>query len=385
MIFVLILLLFIGYGVFFYKKKDFFHIPILLYLGLILIAGLRKDYGNDYINYLINWNEINILSDVIHSSFDKGYTFLVLCFKQFHLGFNSFMLFISFVSIGLKYKFIKKLSPLPFISFFIYYLLFFVINDMEQIRHGVAIAICLYAIVYIIEKKPIKYAICCSIAFLLHSSAILFIPLYFLRKVNLSLKKAGIILLGSIVFSQINYMAVLGWVNSLLLHNSRIEEKITLYQDQTIDGVFSLTFFLRIFVFILYYFVVYRVHLNETKPKIIINGYFYGIVIFLVFNSISILAVRSSAILRCLEIIMVAEILDTAHKKEALPMRYSIFLRNKCLQIYGSQSKTRYEILEKCTNMNIISYISVGVLFLYYFYKFFTQLFLDGYFIYFSI
>ena len=192
---------------------------------------------------------------------------------------------------------------------------------MEQIRHGIAIGICLYAVVYAIEDKPLKYFFCCLFASLLHSSAILFIPLYVFRKVNLNIKKIVLLLVGSLVVSQINFMAILGWANDTFLHNARIQEKVMLYQGQTIEGIFSITFFLRIFVLFLYYIVVYRAHSNELKTKIMINGYFYGIIIFLVFNSISILAFRSSAIFRCFELIMVAEILSAANYKKYITIK----------------------------------------------------------------
>jgi len=385
LIFLLILLFFIGYGIVLYRKKDFSTVPFLLVLSLILIAGLRKNYGYDYINYLTNWNELYQFSDVMHSSFDKGYTLLALCFKKFHFGFHSFMLCISLVSIGLKYKFIKKLSPLPFISFLIYYLLFFIINDMEQIRHGLAIGLCLYAIIYIIEEKPIKYTICCLAAFLLHSSAFLFFPLYFFRKINLNLKKCGIILIGSLLFSQINFMSILEWVNTILIHSPRIAEKILLYKDQNVGGILSLTFLLRVFVFLLYYIVVYRIHPDEIKTKVVLNGYFYGIFIFLFLNSVSILAVRSSAILRCLEIIMIAEILNTTFENKVKPLQWISLLRKKGMEQCVSSSSVYYKIIDKCTNVTLVSYISVAFLFVYYFYKFVSLLFVDGYFSYFSI
>lgn len=386
MIFLLILCCFIAYSVYCFWKKDFKHIPVLLFIGLILVAGLRKDYGFDYANYFVNWNEINTISDVLHSSFDKGYTLLVLCFKQLHLGFYSFLLFIAFVSIGLKYKVINKLSPLPFLSFFIYYLLFFIINDMEQIRHGLAIAICLYALIYVIEKKPVKYLFCCLGACLLHSSAILFLPLFLFRKVNLNTKKILIFLATSLVISQVNFMAVLRWINDMLLHNIRIQEKIALYQDQAVESIFSITFLLRIFILFLYYIVVYRSYSNNVKNRVMLNGYFYGITIFLIFNSIPILAIRSSAIFRCFELIMVAEILVSIYKNEVKPLRWLSVVREKGLTYcQGKQLTICYKMVDIGTNINCLSFIGICVLFVYYFYKFITTLLIPGYFTYFSI
>lgn len=257
---------------------------------------------------------------------------------------------------------------------------------MEQIRHGIAIGICLYAVVYAIEDKPLKYFFCCLFASLLHSSAILFIPLYVFRKVNLNIKKIVLLLVGSLVVSQINFMAILGWANVTFLHNARIQEKVMLYQGQTIEGIFSITFFLRIFVLFLYYIVVYRAHSNELKTKIMINGYFYGIIIFLVFNSISILAVRSSAIFRCFELIMVAEILSAANYKNILPLKWFSALREKGLvRCESRQSIVLYRIVDISTNMNYLTFFSVIVLFLYYFYKFGTLMLDPSYFNYFSI
>lgn len=138
-------------------------------------------------------------------------------------------------------------------------------------------------------------------------------------------------------------------------------------------------------MFLLYYIVVYRIHPDEIKTKVVLNGYFYGIFIFLFLNSVSILAVRSSAILRCLEIIMIAEILNTTFENKVKPLQWISLLRKKGMEQCVSSSSVYYKIIDKCTNVTLVSYISVAFLFVYYFYKFVSLLFVDGYFSYFSI
>ncbi|MCB6775695.1 EpsG family protein, partial [Phocaeicola dorei] len=83
--------------------------PVIVIL-LVLFAGLKDNYSYDYKNYLINFNEIHVLGDVFNTSYEKGYAFLVLLFKKMGLGFNTYLLFIAFISIKLKTKVIKKIS-----------------------------------------------------------------------------------------------------------------------------------------------------------------------------------------------------------------------------------------------------------------------------------
>lgn len=381
MVFILLLFGLTLFGIFLFRQKDrSIKIPVLLCVIFILFAGLRSNYGNDFNNYLINWQEINNISDLIHSEFDKGYVFLVFIFKNINIGFHSFLLFIAFVSIFLKYKLVNELSPIPIISWMIYYLIFFIINDMEQIRHGLAIGICLYSIVYLISNKKIKYFGSCILAALIHSSAILFFPIYFFRNCKLTIKKAAIILAASILVSQINFMYLLTWLNNVLLHNDRIANKVLLYSDNTVEGPLSITFMLRIFIFILYFYIAYDP--NNLKSRIFLNGYFYGIVVFLVFNSISIVAVRSSAIFRCFEIIMIAEIVDKIVKKQ---------LDSSKMLFAFKGSKRKDGDASRAMNLNIerlnyyVAYFSVLIIFSYYFYRFFSILFSYNYFNYLSI
>lgn len=66
-------------------------------------------------------------------------------------------------------------------------------NSMNQIRQGVAIAIVLFAVKYIIRKEIAKYITCVIIATLFHYSAIVLILLYWCSSFKFSTRKSLII------------------------------------------------------------------------------------------------------------------------------------------------------------------------------------------------
>ena len=128
-------------------------ISLVLIITLILITGLRKS-GYDLDNYRIHYNEMNNITDIFLTIYEFGFSFIAYIFNKFNIGFHSFMLFIAFLSISLKTRTFNKLSPYPIISFLLYYIIFFIYNDFTQIRHGLAIGICFYSILFM---KDIKF------------------------------------------------------------------------------------------------------------------------------------------------------------------------------------------------------------------------------------
>lgn len=83
--------------------------------------------------------------------------------------------------------------------------LFFITNvyfiSMNIIRQSLATAIFIYSICYIKERKLGRYMICMIIAFSIHSSSLLFIPVYFLYNIKLKRKYIYIGLLLTLLFT----------------------------------------------------------------------------------------------------------------------------------------------------------------------------------------
>lgn len=280
-------------------KKDYKIFLFNIFL-LIIITGLRYGCGYDLDNYLIHFGEINSLSDVLHSTYEIGYSFVVLLFKNIGFGFQTLLFVIACVAIFLKSKTMNKLSPIPILSFLIYFLVFFIYNDFTQIRHGLAIGLTFYAILFIDENKW-KYWGLILLACLFHYSAICFIPIYFIRNINLSWKSFGIICIVSILLSLVNIPYLLNWLNNSLLHWNYLTNKLTLYQD-SVGNIFEIGFFLKIVFLMFFLFFAYD---NKNKvEKLCVNIYAFGIFTFGLLSSFSIIAYRTNTFFRMAELIL---------------------------------------------------------------------------------
>lgn len=311
-IFVIYLLLLLMFILNAYKEKKF-NIPIILVIFLIAITGFRKS-GYDLGNYFINFQEMNQLKDVITTLFEPGYAFCALIFKKVFTifltdsnAFTVFMLFIASVSIFLKYKTINHFSKLPIFAFAFYFLCFFIYNDFTQIRHGIAIAFCFYSLTFVDKKKPWPYFACVVTACLFHYSAIFFLPVYFLRNIEMDKKKLAIIIITSLLISFLDIKEIMLFINNHLIHSSYIANKLNLYEADSLSLLNYSSLFKMIFIGMYFYFAYDK---KDGKDRICVNTYIFGIFLFNVLSSYSIIAYRVNAFFRMTEIILLSNYIN---------------------------------------------------------------------------
>lgn len=318
-----ILFLFI-FNIYLKKKKSKLDLYPLIVVILILYSGLRYYYGFDYENYLVHFNEINSINDVLNTTFEKGYSLLVYLFKLLGLGFNTFLLFISFTSIKLKTAVFKKLSVLPDVSLLLYFLLFYVFNDVEQIRHGISIGFCFYSIIYFLEDNPkskIYSFLLIVLGILFHISALLFIPVYFLKDKKINKKVCIAIFIISFALSFINYFNILDYINNNFIHSLYLAEKIKIYANESMNLI-NTTLIIKTFILSIFYFNVYDS--NNKLHRILFNVYFLGIIFTNIFNSIPILAARGTIYMRYMELLMIPLYIKSIENKENKKYHYLI-------------------------------------------------------------
>lgn len=152
---------------------------IILLLILILVCGLRDGVGTDYGLYKFYYNNIDQ-----NSRFEIGFRFLIELANKVGISYNTFLILISAITITLFYIAIKKYSSKPAASIFFFVALGYYAYSFNIIRQMLAIAITLYGINYIKEKKFLKYLVLILVASLFHSTALIMIPVYFLLKLK---------------------------------------------------------------------------------------------------------------------------------------------------------------------------------------------------------
>ncbi|WP_274378996.1 EpsG family protein [Alkalihalophilus pseudofirmus] len=182
------------------KLNPNYWIFLLMAPLFILVAFRDPSVGNDTLNYF--WAFSNIAQENMFASsdsrFEIGYIFLVRLLSNLgfdYFGFQVVTTFFIYFAFG---SFIRRYSINYSLSIFIFLTMNMFFDTMNITRSYLALSILLLSVKFIEEKKPIKFLLLVGVATLFHTSAIIFLLLYPLSKVQWSYKKfIQIIIMGA--------------------------------------------------------------------------------------------------------------------------------------------------------------------------------------------
>lgn len=172
-------------------KKKQTAINILTLLIFVLFFGFRGFVAYDwtaYFNLFTNIPDLHTFFKENTSRFkvEPGFLLLVATCKTIIPSYLFFQITCTVINITLLTRFIKKYTnniPAVLVIFICMSGLEFSIDLM---RNSLSIFIFLNAIPYIEKKQPVRYFIICGLAACFHTSALMYIPMYFIlnRKAN---------------------------------------------------------------------------------------------------------------------------------------------------------------------------------------------------------
>ncbi len=223
------------------KKRIFCSIAALQW---ILISGLRSPRmsADVYINYSRYFEEMKTTSwaEVISNNIryiltlgnnnreidDPGYElFMKLC-QIISGNFQVFLLIVAIVFTVPMAIWIYKNSSAPDMSFIIYSVLFYSFFAITGVRQTIATAVIVFCgYKFAKERKPLKFFILAFIAFMIHKSAVVFIPYYFIANIAFSwiyLAVAVIVIFLFFIFGKSLYIPIvefIGYDDNLLSDN----------------------------------------------------------------------------------------------------------------------------------------------------------------------
>lgn len=177
------------------KKLNFSSVMVII---LILAAGLRKGIGTDYGMYKSFYF---FPSQPAASKVEVGFIKLIgiarIIFKN---KYYMFFLVCSTITIGLIYLTMKKKSKYPMFSLLMFMGLGFYTMSFNMIRQFIAIAIIMYSLIFIEEKKFFKYFIAVAFVSLFHVTAIIMLPIYFFANLNFNKRTLKILFIAFMFF-----------------------------------------------------------------------------------------------------------------------------------------------------------------------------------------
>lgn len=293
----------------------------LFVVVLICFAGLRT-MGADYVNYLEIYQTLkkpNSWNDWVVLTIEPGFKLLISLFTS--TSFHTALFAVATIAVLLKAFFLKKYSPYPLLSLAIYFTSIFIIKEMGQIRHGIAMGIVLWSFDALFDNKRRKFLLITIFAILFHWSAFCVLPLYFFgnKKIPNYLYASflGIILM--MVF--FNFTAIIANIIDLVPIPG-LEGRANMYLSA--NGQFSeklgLNSTLVLLIVVMVVMLVFRDRLTKKYPyfDVILNIYILGIFYFGFFNSISEFAQRLTIYFRMIDMLI-------------LPMIVSVFRFEKVI------------------------------------------------------
>ena len=170
----------------------------LLWCGLfmfIMIAFRHKEVGsNDSQNYFNNWELLSGLSFgglksyIAESNFESGYLLFVWTFS--HIFPNGQFVFIisAILFVVAVCRFIYINSEDPELSFVMYICLGLYSFMAQGLRQSIAMSICLFAIELAKKRKFIPFVLLVLLASTFHTSAIVFLIIFFIYGITLNVR-----------------------------------------------------------------------------------------------------------------------------------------------------------------------------------------------------
>ncbi len=270
---------------------------------LVIQMGLRWETGTDWEPYYDHfnsftnqkyWREINEM--------EIGYGFFVYLFNNFFGNYSIFLLVNAVIFYWLTFRAIRFFSPYSILGFLLFYC--FSIGLWGSNRQLLSLSIGLVSLEFLYKKKLIYYFVLVFIAYLFHSSSLLFLPFFFLNK-ELSFKNIFIILLVSFVIGYtglpVKIFSLAGGINEMATNKAEI------YLNQANENLASVRlslFGLLKRLFFLLIFLYNRDKISKLFPKynLLLNGYVLSLAFYFIFSqSLLVMISRGSLYFNAME------------------------------------------------------------------------------------
>lgn len=164
---------------------------IIIGIALFIVSAFRAtSVGIDTKSYLWTYERLGASIPSLSLSFgaEDGYTLLEYICRNIGVGFRGVVIFSSAIYIIPVLYIIFKYSENPYLSIFYFVTLDYYCFSMSGMRQCIAIGLCIIAFEMAQRKKLIPYLLLVGIAITFHSTAIFFLPVYFLRYIPLRKK-----------------------------------------------------------------------------------------------------------------------------------------------------------------------------------------------------
>ncbi|MBP5198154.1 MAG: EpsG family protein, partial [Lachnospiraceae bacterium] len=149
----------------------------VIFILLTLVSACRIAVGNDYWVYRF---QFNLIMQDRHVSYEMGFNAVVKAI-QYLFGYDNYLPVFAFFSIVTCAFFVKAMydqSRFFAGSIFLLMTCGYYFSSLNTVRYYMCLAIALFSMKYVIEKRYISFIVCIILASLFHKTVLLVIPVY---------------------------------------------------------------------------------------------------------------------------------------------------------------------------------------------------------------
>jgi hypothetical protein len=301
----------------YFKGSKFPEFRIFIFFIFLLFVTFRPVGGDkDYVSYLLSFDSFRDPLDYFRHYnewvyFDPMY-YLIPSFYKTYVSQTNYALMVFFtyalIALSLKVFSVGKLTNLFFLTLLVYFSNYFLLHEMTQIRVGVASAIFLFSIPYLVNKKYVSYVGMVMLAMLFHYSALLyFIPLFFSPfhfKQKIYFLALGVILV--LTFVPTDFILPL-----LKINMGDVQVKSNNYIEYAELGVteevnkLNVNFLISYAITVVFTFFINTIQSKNNYAYLLIKLQILGLFLFQIFSPIPGFAFRSSELFMVTQIISI--------------------------------------------------------------------------------
>ncbi len=253
-------------------------LAVISALILTLVSALRYEVGTDWYIYYEHFYEV---SETGAGFYEEGFNILNKIVYFIYPNFSLMIAVCSVINCGFVFKAIydNSINYAFSILFFVIGSLYF--NSMNQIRQSMVIAVFLYTIKFIKQRKLLKYLIIIIALSTIHISAVILIPVYFLYGLKVKISVHALVLGLSIAL-----IIPLNYVIEFIISKTRYAWYLqSVYAQMTNFYLIGFLFYLALLM--LYVFYYYYGEDDEDKEyNFAVNMQLVGTAILIFSSSI---------------------------------------------------------------------------------------------------
>ena len=317
----------------FLTKSRYVKNLLLIGYGVLIVffAGIRWETGTDWESYVFAFYVINNNTKLGVSGYELFYELFIFLSSTLIKKYT-FILFTTATTIYLlTLSSVKKYSPYPLFSFLL--LLSYSINSSGfGYRQDLAIAITFFSLYYIINNKVYHFIALVIIATFFHQSAIVFLPAYWIAKINWNRKKIVILFL----FLTIIYFLTNSVSDIAAIYSDTAEMKVSGYteldeEQKTMDKGDPIMLLIKGLSnrFVLFIPALLLFHKNKENVvfKGILNIFIFGISLYVIFSPLGVVFLRFTRYFDIFHILLIplAVYLTKGYTRIFLILFYLIF------------------------------------------------------------